>query len=282
MKQFFSIWCLLVLALSAHAQEVTLYINAALPTIYTQDIAAASFNFSPTFEMKNAIVELEVGDEVQFIIHNNDTVPHTFTIDGLLESDNTIAPSTFEEFSISFLESGTHRFYSDLAQGKWLGASGSILVGYTGNPKFHWNLFDLQTQLSHDLQQGVTDMIPSDYQPEMFLINGAFYPETLDDEDTYITGAVGDQIIISIVNSGLMDHIFHFHGYHVEILDAKVLGDRVGWIKDSIPIKKGEAMTVLLVPDKPGDYPVHDHNLIAVTNVGFYPGGMLTYLSIAE
>jgi plastocyanin len=184
-----------------------------LTTIYTQDIAAASFNFSSTFEMKNAIVEVDVDADVQFIVHNNDSVPHTFTIDGVLESDNTIQPGTFEEFSISFSESGTHRFYSDLAQGKWLGASGSILVGYNGNPTFHWNLFDLQTQLSHDIQQGITDAIPSDYQPEMFLINGAFYPETLDDEDTFITGAIGDQIIISIVNSGLMDHIFHFQGF---------------------------------------------------------------------
>lgn len=272
--------CFAIVTLVGGAIDVDLHINSALTTVYTQDIAATSFNFDTTFSMKNAIVELEVDDEVVFFVHNNDTVPHTFTIDGLLEIGNTIEPGNTEEFQLTFTSSGSHRFYSDLAQGKWLGASGSILVGYSENPTFHWNLFDLQTDLSHEIHQGLVEEIPLTYQPEMFLINGAFYPETLEDEDTYITGQVGDEIVISIVNSGLMDHILHFHGYHVEILDAKIMAGRVGWIKDSIPIKKGEAMTVKLTPDKPGEYPVHDHNLIAVTNVGFYPGGMLTFLDI--
>ncbi|MFT5185281.1 MAG: plastocyanin [Flavobacteriales bacterium] len=280
MKQLLVLFSLALTSVAGKAIDVELYLNSALTTVYTQDIAATSFNFSSTFSMKNSIVEVDVDDEVLFTIHNTDTVSHTFTIDGMLEMDNTIGPGATEVFALTFTSNGTHRFYSDSAQGKWLGASGSILVGYAENPKFHWNLFDLQTELTHEIHQGLVDEIPSSYQPEMFLINGAFYPETLEDEDTYITGQVGDQIIISIVNSGLMDHILHFHGYHVEILDARILSGRVGWIKDSLPIKKGEAMTVLLSPDKPGEYPVHDHNLIAVTNVGFYPGGMLTYLNI--
>jgi hypothetical protein len=45
-------------------------------------------------------------------------------------------------------------------------------------------------------------------------------------------------------------------------------------------VKKGEGMTVQLVANQAGIYPVHDHNLIAVTNAGFYPGGMITQIIV--
>ena len=38
-------------------------------------------------------------------------------------------------------------------------------------------------------------------------------------------------------------------------------------------------MTLLLVPDQPGIFPVHNHNL-ATVNTGGYPGGMITRLNI--
>ena len=38
-------------------------------------------------------------------------------------------------------------------------------------------------------------------------------------------------------------------------------------------------MTLLLVPDQPGMYPVHNHNLVTVATGG-YPGGMITRLNI--
>ena len=77
-----------------------------------------------------------------------------------------------------------------------------------------------------------------------------------------------------------MDHVLHFHGFHVEYLSTTIQTSRIGWIKDTVPLKKGEAMTVLLIANQEGIYPVHNHNLIAVTNSGFYPGGMITLINI--
>ena len=54
------------------------------------------------------------------------------------------------------------------------------------------------------------------------------------------------------------------------------------WSKDTVPIKAGETMVLELTANLAGIYPVHDHNLIAVTNAGFYPGGMLTQIHVAE
>ena len=76
-----------------------------------------------------------------------------------------------------------------------------------------------------------------------------------------------------------MDHVFHFHGYHVKILDALLNTNQVGWIKDTFPIKINDGISVLLNPDKPGTFPVHDHNLITVVT-GAYPGGMIAVLNV--
>ncbi len=57
---------------------------------------------------------------------------------------------------------------------------------------------------------------------------------------------------------------FHFHGYHVKIIDVKIHQTMLGWEKDTFPVFPGEAMTLLLVPDQPGMFPVHNHNLVTV------------------
>jgi hypothetical protein len=48
-----------------------------------------------------------------------------------------------------------------------------------------------------------------------------------------------------------------------------------------MPFLMGEVAVVRLDAFQPGMYPVHNHNLIAVTNAGLYPGGMITHLNIA-
>ena len=130
------------------------------------------------------------------------------------------------------------------------------------------------------MASGIETDITGNYTPNIFLINGYFFPNTNNDSTAKVRQNVGDTVLISIINSGNIDHILHFHGYHVEIIDIKKNVRQKNWIKDTFPVKTGEALTVMLVPDKIGMYPVHDHNLIAVTNGGLYPGGMITMLHI--
>jgi hypothetical protein len=54
----------------------------------------------------------------------------------------------------------------------------------------------------------------------------------------------------------------------------------INWTKDSFPMAPGATITFLVVPDKPGMYPMHDHNLIVSTNAGLYPGGMMGMFDI--
>ena len=270
----------LLLCQLTHALDLTLHLNKDSQTVSDLEVYFCAFNESSEFSPKNLNLNADADEEINLEIFNNDDLPHTFTIDGLVDEEIAAGESASVSFTIS--EEGTYRYYSSYSYGMKTGASGILLIGYTDIPQFYWNLFDCEHTLSQELAENTTSEIPSDYQPELFFINGAHFPNTLEDPETYIEIELGDEIIISILNSGNMEHVLHFHGFHVEVLQSEILDHYTGWIKDTLPFKCGEMMTVKLTADQPGIYPVHDHNLIAVTNVGFYPGGMLTQINVTE
>jgi hypothetical protein len=271
---------LFVIALIGFSTDLQLYINPVLQEIEGLEYTLCSFNSSDIPNSKNEVIRLGLDEELNLTITNLDDLPHNLFIDDILEDGAIIQAGQTETFTISFDSEGTWRYYSSYSYGDLLGASGIILVGYESFPTFYWNLLDIDGELSNEIADEMVTEIPSDYAPELFFINGARYPNTLEDPQTLVSLNLGETGIISVVNSGYMDHVLHFHGFHIEILSAQIQSDRVGWIKDSIPIKSGEAMTFRLVANQVGMYPVHDHNLIAVTNVGTYPGGMLTQIQV--
>ncbi len=264
----------------AQALDVTLHINKDTATVFGRTISFCAFNAGPGLQLKNLLLEIAVGETLNATVVNNDSLPHTFTIDGVLTTGNSVAGGATEVFTMQFPVAGAYRYYSDVPHGSMIGANGIVLVGYAGQPRFFWNLFEVDPALSMDLASGAATTVPADQVPELFFINGAHAPNTFNDPDTYVTLQMGDTAVIAIANGGNMDHVLHFHGFHVEILAARRRGERVGWSKDTFPVQRGEAMVVRLVAHQAGIYPVHDHNLIAVTNAGYYPGGMLTQINV--
>ncbi len=228
----------------------------------------------------NAIIELDEGDVLQLHVVNLDTLEHTFTIDGIVENNNLLNPNGGGDFTITFTEKGPYRYYSDKFYGKSLGASGIIMYGYENHARFYWNLFEQSTPLTQDIASLNQMSIPIDYQPDIFSINMKVHPDLNFDAKAKVTGNVGDTIYITILNSGNMEHPFHFHGYHVKILKASQNTKYTNWIKDSFGIAKGEIMLLELIPNQPGIFPVHNHNLITITTNGVYPGGMLNIIEI--
>ena len=95
-----------------------------------------------------------------------------------------------------------------------------------------------------------------------------------------IQGNVGDTIYLYITNTGNGMRSIHFHGYHGEITYSSKNPGNVGRSKDTFPIYPLEATIIRIVPDKPGMYPVHEHNLVAVTGNNYYPNGMFTLMNI--
>ena len=242
----------------------TLHINRGYLTIVDENIRTCVFNDSATYNIQNRVLEINYGDVLELHIINNDVLDHTFTVDGLIETSNIILAGGTNDFTLNFPDEGAYRFYSDQPYGELLGASSVIMYGYDTYPKYYWNLFEQQDTLAEEIDLGLETTIPNDYQPDVFTINMRVYPDLTSDTLSYVNQNVGDTIMIVVTNSGNMVHTLHFHGYHIEIIDASENSQINGWIKDSFPILIGEVVLVRLIPDQEGTYPVHEHNLINV------------------
>ena len=160
------------------------------------------------------------------------------------------------------------------------GLSGMLVVKNTTHAGFYWNVKEHQEGNSELVFSGGSPDW-STYYPTYFTINGKSAPNINSDTNARVLGNVGDTIYIYIANTGQSVHSIHFHGYHVTIAYSSKDPSQVGWSKDSMPVFPSETLVFELVPDQPGEYPVHDHNLIGTTGGGEYGQGMFTTLLIA-
>lgn len=286
MKKIVNLLILIIVSNVGYSAIVydTLHINKAanqIGGVFGFTFQACVFNSSDVFNIQNEIIELNEGDVLELHVINHDTLDHTFTIDNVVDNNNVILPfNGTNDFTINFNSIGAYRFYSDVFYGKHLGASSLIMYGYENYPRYYWNMFEQSDTLSNEIADLTTTAIPFDYQPDIFTINMKVHPDLENDPHAKIIENVGDTIYIVIANSGKMLHVLHFHGYHVEIIDASLTPLYNGWIKDSFPILQDEVVLVRLVPHQDGVYPVHEHNLINITTNGVYPGGMLNLIEI--
>jgi FtsP/CotA-like multicopper oxidase with cupredoxin domain len=273
---------LFFISVSANATVIldTLYINSGSLTVVDYTLQTCVFNDSATFNKQNRVFQLNSGDELLLHIINNDAVEHTFTIDGLIESGNVIPAGGSDDFFLNFPADGIYRFYSDRPGGKLLGASSMILVGYENYARYYWNMFEQQDTLTDKIDAGIETTIPLNYMPDIFTVNMKVSSELDSDTLSYIQQMVGDTIVIAVLNSGNMHHNLHFHGYHLTVLSAEKNTHMINWSKDSFPVVKDEVMLLLLVPDQPGMYMMHNHNMITITTNGVYPGGMMSMIEI--
>lgn len=262
----------------------TLHINKSPYQIggpFGYTFQACVFNSSTVFDVQNEIIELNEGDILELHVINHDSLEHTFTIDNIVDNANVILPfNGTNDFTIEFNLIGAYRFYSDVFYGKHLGASSLIMYGYENYPRYYWNMFEQSDTLSNEIADLTATAIPFDYQPDIFTINMKVHPDLENDPHAKIVQSVGDTTYIVVANSGKMLHVLHFHGFHVEIINASLTPLYTGWVKDSFPILQNEVVLVRLVPHQAGIYPVHEHNLINITTNGVYPGGMLNLLEI--
>lgn len=236
---------------------------------------------SPEWTDQNSVLTAAAAEPWSLVVVNLDSIAHDFTVHVTGVESVPLAPSDTANLTIPAQDQGTYRYGLTDGQGVALGAQGMLRVGLedAGFPLFYWNLCDWETETMEGWVAG-EGPFEGPYVPNYFSINERVFPNTLDDSNALVSTAIGDTSWISIANHGSMDHVLHFHGFHVTVVTSNAQPERVGWSKDTVPIKRGEGMTVQLVANQPGIYPVHDHNLIAVTNAGFYPGGMLTQIHV--
>lgn len=237
-----------------------------------------SFSTSSQFPTKNPLFTGEVGDSINFWLYNIDTVSHSFEIAGIT-SNYAVAPNDSVNVVGILGSSGIFRYLDpSVDEQSYLGLSGMLVVNPAAK-SFYWNLREYDRFWSDSIVNGGTVNWLS-YEPDYFTINGVSSPNINGDALARITGHVGDSIHLYIANNGLGIHSLHFHGYHCHIVHSSKYPGHTGWIKDTFPVYPSETLHLLLVPHQPGEFPVHDHNLIGVSGNNVYPFGMFTTLLI--
>lgn len=261
----------------------TLYINRGVyTTVSNTTFPWISFNATNVFDENNEKIILNVNDSLIVKIINNDTVIHGFNVKYINGVSHVINPTDSIIDTLFFSNEGLFIYYDNYQypNNSYLGLTGMIAVlNPVYNHNFYWQIKEHQTQYSQILASGGS-VNWQQYYPDYFTFNAKSYPDIMQDTTAIVKGNVGDTIRIYIINSGISSHSLHFHGYHCKVLFSSNSNMQVNSSKDTFPLKPMEAVILEMVPDKPGDYPVHDHNLQAATGGGSYPNGMLLVMTI--
>ena len=266
----------------SQAQEVpdTLWLQLNEAILAGDTMPALRFCEQAAWDSLNYSFHVVADAPQNLVVHNGDTVDHAFTLN--VEGWEPVALPAGEatELVLPALSTGSYCYGLASERGKVLGGAGLIMVGNDDLPHFFWNLGDWEPARLEAVAEGSGVDAAAPYVPRQFTVNDRTFPNTMNDPYGYVEIGVGTSCYISIANQGSMDHVLHFHGFHVEVLQASKHPERVGWTKDTMPFLQGEVTVVRLDAFQAGMYPVHNHNLIAVTNAGLYPGGMITHLDI--
>lgn len=266
----------------AATQFDTLYINRGeFVTIKKTSFPALAFNRSRAYETANALIVSHPGDTLDLDIINNDTAPHAFS----LRSDDfsfTVIPSGGSHTQRIVTNNVGAYYYCDplnYPQNAYMGLGGMIAVLPDNSKSYFWNIKEHELAYSNAIAQGQS-VEWSKYDPDYFTINGKSFPDIELDSLAKIRASVGEKVYVFITNTGQSMHALHFHGFHCEVLASTNSNMTVGWKKDSFPVKRMSGVLLQLIPDKPGKYSVHDHNLVAITAGGTHPNGLFTIMEV--
>ncbi len=276
---------LLFFSLSAQCALVDkeLYIiSDSLETVHGSKMPYITFNDSDVFTAYNPVIELQQGDSLRLWVFNQDSIAHEFQIINIMTSAVSIPSMDSVYVPLLFSNVGNFIYHDPLQFPKntFLGLGGMIVVKDHAHDSFYWNIKEHDEQWSNILVNNGT-VNWSNYQPEYFTINANSNPNINMDTTARIVGNVGDTLMLYIANTGQSIHSMHFHGYHGTVMYSSKNSAHHGWEKDTYAIYPMETVIIRIVPDKEGEYPVHDHNLVAVTGNNLYPNGMFTTILIA-
>lgn len=237
-----------------------------------------SFSTNPQFGNKNPLITAQAGDSLACWLVNKDSVAHSFAVEGHAGLWSVNAGDS-AWISVALPNAGIFQYHDPTTNQGYLGLSGMLVVNPAPHA-FYWNLREYDPTWTDSIIKG-NSVNWSQYEPDFFTINGTSAPNINLDTLARVTGNVGDSIHIYISNVGTSIHALHFHGYHATVVSSSKYPNHVGWSKDTFPVYPGETLHLLLVPNQPGEYPVHDHNLVATSGANVYPFGMFTTLLIA-
>jgi heme/copper-type cytochrome/quinol oxidase subunit 2 len=285
MKSGFIILSLLCVSFVSFSQIDTVFLYIESGTLELANNNSAQyivFAKENTFQRNSSLIIKNQGQNVCFKVQNNDSQIHGFEINEL-GSIPQINPGEFGLLTVLLDQSGVFRYFDPVNSPYFshIGLSGTLHVKDDSDliQYYYWDIREHRSEWNQLILSGGTPDLLT-YDPNQFAINGNIHDGIESDTLAKIHGNVGQEFRLVLVNHGFSIHSMHFHGYHGIILNSSKSPSHVGREKDSFPIYPMEYLVLSFTPDKPGEYPVHDHNLVAVTSGGIYHAGMITTLVI--
>jgi len=279
----FFLFYLLWIASYASIVNKTLYINRGLfTTVDNTTFPALAFNVSNGFVPQNAVIKITTNDSLIVKVINNDSLVHGFNVKYVSGVNHLINPADSIVDTLYFSAQGVFIYYDNYLYPKnsYLGLAGMItVINSITDKKYYWNIKEHQTQYNNALSAGL-NVNWLQYTPNYFTINAYSYPDLIADTSAKINVMLGDTVHIFIINSGNSSHSLHFHGFHSKVLYSSSSNMMVNSEKETFPLKPMEAVLLEMIPDKIGQYPVHDHNETALSGGGKYPNGMLLIMNV--
>ena len=265
---------------SASVNKSLYIISDSLLTVDSTKVPYLTFNNIPTYSQSNPIINLMEDDTLNLWVYNTDNVSHSFVIKGV-SAVQIISANDSIFLQEIFTTNGSYIYHdpSDFPKNTYLGLAGMIVVKNHNHTSFYWNIKEHNSDWNNQLFNGNT-VNWNQYDPKYFTINSVSNPNINNDTLARITGKVGDTLYLYITNTGLSIHSMHFHGYHATIKYSSKSATHVNREKDTFPIYPMETIVLQIVPDKEGEFPIHDHNLVAVMGNNIYPNGMFTTILI--
>ena len=285
-------------------------------------------------ELPGAQIEVQPGDTVTLTITNTAPMAVGFSVPGLAGAELAPVASGATR-TVSFTaptKPGTYFYVGTVSgsadTGRALGATGALVVHPAGprgdvekmypgvwakakrQPMFGtmtppampttvtrqrtWLFSELNPTTARDLAGGRV-ALPSDPEPEYFLINGISGMLSVEDDQTKLQGRagglgqLGDATLLRMINTGRAPRSIHMHGNHFWVLSHPDTPWIVGAHKDTVTVPSVTAVDVLVPFEAPPDawpvvrkgqkYVVHDHIEMAETaSGGHYPAGMISAL----
>jgi len=275
-------------------------------TVYLRGFSSSSSGLNVPGES----MVVQEGDTVNIKIVNTLSTPHSFVINGMVDS-GTIYGGQTKNLSFTAKNPGSYVYHDKLnaPYNTLIGLHGGFAVMpynkpnqlYSGSPTFvqqyFWIFNDIDPVWTKAIQSGKTPSTA--YNPRYFTINGlggrppgapgSHDPniDALVDPRSALHGSIGDRTLIRAFNIGLADESVHVHGNHLEWLTENGQKRPDIWDKDCIYIEGNMGAFDAIYPfETPPDsyppvstsvYPMHLHTEMSQTaGGGYYMFGALT------
>ncbi|MDQ0874397.1 FtsP/CotA-like multicopper oxidase with cupredoxin domain [Paenibacillus sp. V4I3] len=227
-------------------------------------------------------IRVKKGDLVRIVIKNNSTQPHSLHPHGITSVDmlndgvahitgNYIMPKKSYTYEFVAKEAGTHWYHCHVQTSlhQDMGMYGSLIIEDTEKPS--WD-----KEFTMMLDEWDTHRDPSNATAKptynYYSVNGKSgnsIPDMMIKE--------GEIARVRLINAGFESHSEHLHGTHFVVIAKDGYKVPQPYNMDTVNIAPGETYDVL-VKGRDGVWPWHDHNSLAATDDGVYPGGMLMHI----